>query len=467
MIQSILTFLSLANNKIHDAIFVDIFPGIIQMPFLIGLLIFACVFFTIQTRFINFRYFKDIFDYKSSNSKTDVDGISSIKSLITGIAGSVGVGSIAGVAIAVNLGGPGAVFWIFMAGVFSMSFRFVEVFLAHRYREIDSDGKITLYGPYAYMVNGLKEFGFKKSGVAMSYIFAVLFCFSSLGGANSFQSNQSVGIFSTSFFHGTMQSKLIISFILSIGIGVVIIGGIKRIASFAHVMVTILGAIYLVIMSLILFFNRGNILWGLNEIISSALNVKALLSSFIPALIHGVQRSLFADEVGFGSVPMMHSSSSNKDSFDEAIKSMAGPFFCSSVVCTLNGFALVCSKSFLEVGLQGAEFMRHSYSTVHPYLANLLPFIMLAFSYCVAVSWFYYGESSISYLLKNKKGYKYYLLSYKLIYCLCFIFGAVANLDVILIFMDNVTLGAAIPNTIILMLICSKAPWKKSQYKPN
>ncbi len=437
------------------------------MPFVIFVLIIGCVFFTVKTRFINFRYFKEIFNYKSSvadsKSANDIDGISSLKALAGGIAGSVGIGSIAGVAIAISMGGPGAVFWIFAAGILSMPFRFAEVFLAHKYRSIDSSGKITLYGPYAYMVNGLKEFGIQKLGLFLASVFAVLFCLSAMGGANSFQSNQAVNIVSSSFFGGSFESKLIVATVLSFLVGVVIIGGIKRIASFAQFMVMFLGIVYIIAISVVLFSNRTNLFWALKEILNAAFNIKAFTASFIPAIVYGVQRSLFADEVGLGSVPMMHSSSSNPNSFDEAVKSMAGPFFCSAIVCTFNGFAIVCSKAFQQVGLQGAEYVRFAYETVHPYFAYLLPVIMFLFAYSVAVSWFYYGESSLAYLLKNKKGYKFYLLGYKILYCLCLIFGGITSLDYIIVFIDNVTLGTTIPNTIILLLISSKVIWKPTQ----
>jgi len=469
MFEMFIKYFGIVNEKIHHVIFFDVLPGEAKMPFVIMVLIAGCLFFSAKTRLINFRLFKEIFNYtskaqKDSKSEGGVDGISSVKALAAGIAGSVGIGSIAGVAMAVSVGGPGAVFWIFAAGVLSMPFRFAEVFLAHKYRSIDANGKITLFGPYGYMVNGLKEFGFAKTGRVLAAMFAFLFCLSAMGGANSFQSNQAVGIISSSFFGDTFISKLIVSSILSVLVGLVIIGGIKRIGSFAQFMVMFLGVTYLIAITIVLCANRANLGWALHEIMIQAFNFKAIAASLIPAIVVGVQRSLFADEVGLGSVPMMHSSSSNQDSFDEAIKSMAGPFFCSAVICTINGFAIVCSKAFLQQGLQGAELVRFAYQTVSPHFAYILPIIMFLFAYAVAVSWFYYGESSIAYLLQHKKGYKYYLFAYKLTYCLCLIFGGVTSLDFIIVFIDNVTLGTTIPNTIVLILLSSKVVWKRKDY---
>ncbi len=438
------------NGFVKPLIFFDIIPGEVNIPFVIFLLGFGCIFFTIKSGFINITEFINIFNYKKTRLNTKIQGISPRGALTTGIGGSVGLGSIAGVAVAVGIAGPGVIFWIAIAGFFSMPFRFTEVYFSNRYRLLDKNGDVTLYGPFAYIIEGLKrEFNSPKIGIAVATFFAIAFVLASFSGPNAFQSNQSVAIVSSIFFNN--HFKFAIALFLAIISGLVIIGGIKRIAKIAEYLVVTMGIIYFVAIFVILFVNKSNLTWALNQIFSQALNFNAFTSSLIPIIIVGVQRSLFADEVGEGTVPMAHGKSTNISVFDEAVKSMAGPFFCSMVVCSLSGLIIVSTKSFLIQGIEGIEMVKHAYLTVHPYFIYILPAIVFLFAYSTIISWYYYGETAFLRLL-NKK----YLFIYKIFYCSFIVIGGMISLGAVLDFMDFFIFLITIPNTIVLCMLAAK-----------
>jgi AGCS family alanine or glycine:cation symporter len=451
MINEILNFFVQCNDTLHNIIFFDIIPGPITIPFLVLNIFIASIYFLVKTKFIPVTHFIDIFRYGKIDNDNSINGITSKKALASGISGSVGLGSLAGVAIAISVGGPGAVFWIFVTGFLSMPFRFAEVYLAHYYRVIDKNGNVTLSGPFAYMTRGFLKLGFAKFGMISATIFGFLFIIATFGGTNAFQSNQSVVAISSAFFNN--QHKLIISAILAIIVCLVIIGGLKTIANVAEFLVSIMSIVYVFAALTLLYYVRHDIWASIQTITSSALNIKAFGASLIPAFVSGVSRSVFADEVGQGSVPTFHSHTTNRCSFDEGVKSMAGPFFCSMIICSINGLIIVATKTFMLAGVDGIEMMRHSFLIAGNLFAQVLPIIVFLFGYSTIVAWFYYGEKAMEFVMRNNKNHKKYLMTYKILYCACVFFSGMISLDNVVKFADSLTLGITIPNTIIIVIL--------------
>ena len=437
-------------SRLNPIIFFDILPGTAYLPFVIGLLTFGCLFFTVKTGFINITEFVNIFNYKYTKPNPNIKGISPYAALSTGIGGSVGLGSIAGVAVAISMGGPGVVFWIAVAGFLSMPFRFAEVYFANKYRVIDANGEVVTYGPFAYIIEGLKkEFNKPKLGIYIASAFALFFVIASFSGPNAFQSNQSVKIASSIFFGG--KYVVIIALFLALISGLVIIGGIKRIAKVAELLVNSMGVVYFVAIFVILFVNKANLGWAFGEIFKGAFNFDSIAASFVPIVVIAVKRSLFANEVGEGTVPMAHGKSVNASAYDEAIKSMAGPFFCSVIICSLSGLILVASKSFLIPNLADIEMVKHAYLTVHPYFVYILPTIVFLFAYSTILSWYYYGESAFVRIFAKK-----YVILYKIAYCCFIVIGGTISLGAVVDFMDFFIFLITIPNVVVLLLLASK-----------
>jgi alanine or glycine:cation symporter, AGCS family len=461
VLHGIDSFFATMSSKINPLIFFDILPGAANAPFVIALLAFGCIFFSFKTGFVNIKEFTNIFNYKHTKANPNINGISPYAALSTGIGGSVGLGSIAGVAVAISMGGPGVVFWIAVAGFLSMPFRFAEVYFANKYRVIDKNGEVITYGPFAYIIEGIKsEFNKPKLGVYIASAFALFFVIASFSGPNAFQSNQSVKIASVIFFNG--KYVLPIALFLAVISGLVIIGGIKRIAKVAELLVNSMGIVYFIAIFVILFVNKANLSWAFAEIFKGAFNISSISASFIPIIVIAVKRSLFANEVGEGTVPMAHGKSVNASAYDEAIKSMAGPFFCSVIICSLSGLILVASKSFLIDGLADIEMVKHAYLTVHPYFVYILPTIVFLFAYSTILSWYYYGESAFVRIFAKK-----YVIAYKIAYCCFIVIGGTISFGAVLDFMDFFIFAITIPNVVVLCLLASKTKFVDDRVKDN
>jgi AGCS family alanine or glycine:cation symporter len=356
VVNDISLFLDKISTALYDVLFFNIYPfngG--KVPALIFFIFVCCAFFLFYLKFVNFRHFKTIFGnvLNTNNHSSDSKQISSRAAFLTGISGAIGLGSISGVAIALKIGGPGAIFWLIISGIISMPLRFAEVFLGHKYRKIDEKtGQVLEAGPFAYIKYGLAEVGLKKFGLVLTAIFAATFVICSLGGPSSFQVNQAVATVTGNFFEGSQFWAMVFSGILTFVIAAIILGGIKRIAGVSSVLIMMKSGLYLFIMFLIIALNITKIPETFTLIMSEAFSLKAGLAGLFTVIMTAFTRAIMTSEVGLGSVPIVHANTSNKDSVLEGLTSMSGPVFANVIFCFLNGFTLVLTGAYQSRCLQ-------------------------------------------------------------------------------------------------------------------
>jgi len=378
LLASFMPFISLASEKgldqkideafkpISDFISGIIFFEVFGAPFVLVLLVFSALFFTLYFGFPNFRYFGkainvvrgkyDRVDHPSSgNQDLAVDGdikdtikdeskegeVTHFQALATAVSGTVGNGNIAGVALAIALGGPGATFWMIVCGLLGMSSKFVECTLGVQYRDIDKDG--TVYGgPMYYLSRGLKEKGFATLGKITAVLFAIFCIGGSFGGGNAAQSNQATIVLKDLMGLSSTSAGAVIGVILALIIGVIIIGGIKRIASVTEKVVPFMAVMYLIACLYIILTNFSFIDDAFSLIFSEAFNPKAIgVGGVIGVLLVGFKRAAFSNEAGAGSASIAHSAVKTKYSASEGLVALLEPFIDTVVICTMTALVII------------------------------------------------------------------------------------------------------------------------------
>ena len=393
LLASFMPFISLASEKgldqkideafkpISDFISGIIFFEVFGAPFVLVLLVFSALFFTLYFGFPNFRYFGkainvvrgkyDHVDHPSSgNQDLAVDGdikdtikdeskegeVTHFQALATAVSGTVGNGNIAGVALAIALGGPGATFWMIICGLLGMSSKFVECTLGVQYRDIDKDG--TVYGgPMYYLSRGLKEKGFATLGKITAVLFAIFCIGGSFGGGNAAQSNQATIVLKDLMGLSSTSAGAVIGVILALIIGVIIIGGIKRIASVTEKVVPFMAVMYLIACLYIILTNFSFIDDAFSLIFSEAFNPKAIgVGGVIGVLLVGFKRAAFSNEAGAGSASIAHSAVKTKYSASEGLVALLEPFIDTVVICTMTALVIIIFNFGGESGKQQFQY---------------------------------------------------------------------------------------------------------------
>ncbi len=331
------------------------FPGT-EIPTIIFLLVGGALFFTIYFGFVNFRHFStavntvrgkyDSFDKEKSKKNTQKFNesqhgeVSHFQALATAVSGTVGNGNIAGVALAIAVGGPGATFWMILCGLLGMSTKFVECTLGVKYRDVGEDG--TVYGgPMYYLTKGLKERGFEKFGKILAVIFALLCIGASFGGGNAAQSNQAAMQLVGSFGMTGGSARTIIGIIMMVIVGIIIIGGIKRIASVTEKIVPFMALIYVIACLYIIGINFSFIDDAFGMIVNQAFNPQAGLGGLLGVLITGFRRAAFSNEAGAGSASIAHSAVKTKYAASEGLVALLEPFIDTVVICTMTALVII------------------------------------------------------------------------------------------------------------------------------
>ena len=319
--------------------------GEIKLPIVVLWLALGAVFFTFRFQFVNLRAFRHAIDcvrgvYSGPGEKGE---ISHFQALSAALSATVGLGNIAGVAFAVGVGGPGAIFWMVLAGFLGMSTKFAECTLGQRYRIQRSDGHIS-GGPMHYLRDGLAELGRPGLGRVLAVVFSVMCIGGSFGGGNMFQSNQSFAIVSQQIPMLDDHTKLgaaVFGFLLATLVGLVIVGGIHRIGQVAGVLVPVMCVLYVLAGALILVMNAANVPHALGVIVGSAFSMKAGLGALVGVLIQGFRRAAFSNEAGVGSAAIAHSAARTGEPVREGIVALLEPFIDTLVVCTMTGLVIV------------------------------------------------------------------------------------------------------------------------------
>lgn len=441
-------------SHIGSVIFYDItklFGQNKNIPFIVVWLVFGALFFTIKMNFINlqgFRHSLDLVrgDYSDPNNKGEV---SHFQALTTALSGTVGLGNIAGVAIAISLGGPGATFWMIVAGVLGMSSKFVECTLGLKYRLIDSDGVVS-GGPMYYLRDGLAKRNLKTLGKVLAILFAILCIGGSIGGGNMFQANQAFaaikGIFPSVSNLGPLFGLCLASLV-----GVVIIGGIKSIAKVTEKIVPFMAAIYVGAALIIIIIHISDIGFVITEIINGAFNPQAGLGGFIGVLIIGFKRAAFSNEAGVGSASIAHSAAKTKEPVSEGMVALLEPFIDTIVICTMTAFVIIITGTYQDTtGLGGSELTSQAFGSVISWFPYILTIAILLFAFSTMISWSYYGLKSWMFLFGKSK---YSELSYKVLFMIFVVIGSSASLGSVVDFSDMMILAMAFPNIIGLLIM--------------
>ena len=417
-------------------------------PFIVLWLIVAAIFFTIYLKGVNFRLFGHAWQVVSGkfDRKEDAGEVSHLQALLSALSATVGLGSIAGVSVAVAVGGPGVVFWIVVAGMLGMATKFAEVTLSMCYRRIDETGKV-YGGPFEYIRAGLTDINRAGLGKILAIMFAIFCLGGALGGGNMFQSNQVVKIMTTTF-SSLAGMEWIISTVFAGLVFFVLVGSIKRIAKVAEKIVPLKGILYLICAIIVVGANIDKLPYALTNIFYSAFTGEAAMGGFIGMIAMAFKRASFANEAGLGSAPIAHATAKTDEPVREAVVALLEPFFA-AMIALLTGLMVVVTGAYSGASVNdGVAIAAEAFATVSPWFTVMLAVNVFVFAYSTTIGWSYYGEIAWSYLF-GRKGIKLYYI----IFCLCTFLGGVVHFGVVLDFSDLLILGMAFPNLIVVYLL--------------
>jgi len=429
------------------------------IPVVVVWLILGALIFTIYMKFINIRAFKHSIDLvrgRYDNPEHQGD-LSHFQALATALSATVGLGNIAGVAIAISIGGPGATFWIIIAGLLGMSSKFVECTLGVKYRNIEKDGTVS-GGPMFYLSKGLALRNMKGLGKIMAAVFAILVIGGSFGGGNMFQANQSFSQL-TVIFPGIASYGWVFGVFLAILVGVVIIGGIQSIAKVTEKIVPFMAILYVGAALVIIFINFSHVGDAISLIFNGAFNPAALKGGIIGVIIVGFQRAAFSNEAGVGSAAIAHSAVKTNEPITEGIVSLLEPFIDTVVICTMTALVLVFTGYYENpMGLDGAQLTSAAFGSAISWFPYVLVLAIFLFAYSTMISWSYYGLKGFNYLFGgyyerrfgNKKGLN---LIYQFIFLGFVVVGASSELGAVIDFSDMMILSMAFPNILGLIIM--------------
>ncbi len=436
-------------NTREGAVIVRSIPVIVCVLFLGGF------FFTIRYGFVNIRLFRHSIDViRGRYDKPHHEGeVTHFRALTSALSATVGLGNISGVAVAISLGGPGAVFWMWFTAVFGMSLKFSSCTLAQLYRRIGEDGRV-LGGPMVYLEMGLKEKGFAIPGKIMAVVFSVLTILAAFGGGNMFQSNQTYKLFQAQVL-GTQETAAwapwAFGVLLAIPVGIVIIGGIKRIGEVTARMVPTMCLFYCAVCATIILLNVTDVPQMFGSIFGQAFSSDALFGGFVGVLVQGMRRAAFSNEAGMGSAAIAHAAAKTDEPVREGVVAMIGPFIDTIVVCTMTALAILITGAHMKEGLEGIEITAAAFGQLGPVVPYILFIAVFVFAFSSVISWGYYGERASEYLF-GKGG----ILPYRVVYVAIVIVGPVLSLQAVIDFSDAVMLSMAFPNIVGMLFLSGK-----------
>lgn len=445
----------------------------INIPMVLVWLISGAIFCTLYFKFINFKAFKlaiQIVSGKYSNPKEKGE-VSHFQALTAALSGTVGLGNIAGVAVAISLGGAGATFWMIVAGFLGMSAKFVECTLGVKYRQIDEKGKV-FGGPMYYLEKGFSDLkmmiageqqSYHKMGKALAVVFAIACVGGSFGGGNMFQANQAFKQFSgVSFMQDTwlQANGWFFGVIMAVIVAIVIVGGIKSIAKVTDKLVPFMVGVYVVAALFIIFYHIGDIPSAIGKILNGAFAPGAVAGGVVGVLIQGFKRSAFSNEAGVGSASIAHSAVKTNDPASEGIVALLEPFIDTVVVCTMTALVLVITGMYQNPDdLGGVALTSAAFGSVISWFPTLLTVAVVLFAFSTMISWSYYGMQAWAYLFGKST---FADITYKVIFCLFVVVGAAADLKPVIGFSDAMIFLMSVPNVLGMIFL---APVVKRELK--
>ena len=458
------------------------FPGT-EIPTIIFLLVGGALFFTVYFGFINIKRFptavntvRGKYDEVDDHGGEGEEGeVSHFQALATAVSGTVGNGNIAGVALAIAVGVPGATFWMILCGLIGMSTKFVECTLGVKYRDVGEDG--TVYGgPMYYLTKGLEERGFARLGKTLAMIFAVLCIGASFGGGNAAQSNQAAMQLVEAFGMTGGSARTIIGVIMMLLVGVIIIGGIKRIASVTEKVVPFMALMYILACLYIIGTNITFVDDAFGMIFSQAFNPQAGLGGLLGVLITGFRRAAFSNEAGAGSASIAHSAVKTKYAASEGLVALLEPFIDTVVICTMTALVIIIfngDNTVFQYGgeggivtiagqqVEGAAITAAAFSKYISFAGPFLTIAVVLFAISTMISWSYYGLQSWMYIFGKSKISD---LTYKVIFLLFIVIGAAGDMSAVWTFSDAMILALVFPNMIGLFFLFPKVKEELNRY---
>ena len=455
------SLLSPVADKISSIIFSYITIGEVKVEFLVALLIAAALFFTFRTGFIGFWGFKHAVKLITNNYKHANNGyqrkkkgeLSSFQALSATISASAGIGNVAGSAAAVSIGGPGVIFWMIIAGLFSMALKFSEVLLGVKFRKTNPDGTVS-GGPMYYIPIAFKGKKTEKFGKYLAKIYAVCCIFAMIGGWNLFQINAMTAQF-TEVTGGNSSIFANNGWVLGVIVAVItwftIIGGIKAIGKFTSKVTPIMCSLYVLSAFLVCIANIHHFPQTIALIIKEAFSPRAITGGAFACMLWGFRRAMFANESGLGTAPIAFSAVNTNKPVAQAFISMLQPFVDTVIVGVATAFVIVVSGAYLTVnGIAGIELTSKAFATICPLYPLLLTIMASCFVLSTMLCGSYYGLKAWNFLFGNSK---WKTRSFQAGYCLCIVAGSAMNFKSIINLSDAVTLFLAVPNLIAVFAL--------------
>jgi AGCS family alanine or glycine:cation symporter len=450
----------------------------VSLPIVLIILIGGALFFTFYYKFVNVRRFKLAIDivrgkYSLDEAITDKDGnpinkeentkanevageVSHFQALTAALSATVGLGNIAGVAIAIAIGGPGATLWMIAAGLLGMSTKFVECTLGVKYREVGKDGRI-YGGPMYYLTKGLKERGFGGLGKVLAIFFAIMCVGGSFGGGNMFQANQAAAQFTSLLGLESGAAGFLFGLGMAVLVAIVIIGGIRRIGMVTEKVVPFMAIIYVGASLIIIFANISAVPKAFSIIFSEAFQGTAVVGGIVGVLVQGFRRAAFSNEAGVGSAAIAHSAVKTDHPVSEGIVALLEPFADTVVICTMTALVIIITNldgGFLVYGsgdgLNGVTLTSTAFDHSIPGFSIILTIAVILFAFSTMLSWSYYGLQSWLFLFGKN------VITdtvYKVLFCSFIVIGAAASLDAVFRFSDAMIFAMVVPNIIGLMIM--------------
>lgn len=489
----------------YNFVFYSFKVGDVSIPLIVIILTLGALFFTIYFGLPQFKFFKtaikvvsgkyDDIDHHGSDTLAGdptpnndenipetiaIEGhhgeVSHFQALSAALSATVGLGNIAGVAVAIAIGGPGATFWMILVGLLGMASKFAECTLGVKYRDVDTDG--TVYGgPMYYLKKGFAQAGQGSLGKVLAVVFAIMVIGGSFGGGNMFQSNQAASIFQSIFGFEGGNAKFYFGVILAILVGIVIIGGIKRIGKVAEKVVPFMAVIYVGAALIIIFMNYDLILTAFKMIIVNAFTPMAGLGGFIGVLIQGFKRATFSNEAGVGSAAIAHSAVRTKFPASEGIVALLEPFIDTVVICTMTALVIVImnlkaglfqygdvvENKVLHAGerIGGVDLTTLAFEEAIPHFSYILAIAVILFAFSTMLSWSYYGLQGWKFVFGRGKKMD---MVYKLLFLFFVVVGASVKLDSVINFSDAMIFAMVLPNLIGVIFLSPKIKEELSRY---
>ena len=465
--QRIESFIEPLSSLITNLVFTSISIKNNSVPLVVIWLVIASLFFTFYFRFINIRAFKRAWQvaFGKFDKPNSPGEITHFQAFTAAMSGTIGLGNIAGVAVAISIGGPGAMLWMIIMAFFGMTLKFVEVSLGHKYRVIYPDGTVS-GGAIRYLSDGMKDCGFPKLGSFLAIFFAVCCIGGSFGGGNMFQANQAFQqiVIATGSENSFLYGKGWLGGVFfAIVVGSIIVGGIKSIGRVTEKLVPLMGLLYCFTCLYIISSNYTEIPRTINLVLSNAFQTQATIGGIIGVMIAGIKRAVFSNESGIGSAPIAYAPAKSDNHLNTGFMSLLSPFVDTILICSMTALVIIITGSYIGSDqIQGVELTSKAFESAIDWFPIVLAIAITLFAISTLITWSYYGLRCWTYIFGQNKISTY---SYKIIFLMFTIIGTSMNLQNVIDFSDAMIFAMSIPNLIGIYFLAPKILSDLKEYR--